>query len=89
MKSLKIYLKFTFPYFLGHSSKTTIANVYAKFGSQSYLEATGQELRNTCARVDPLNLEDKTASKVEPRFVRNVSRTLLGPGKEIVVKVSC
>ena len=72
----------TFQPITGQTAENDIAKGYAKYGAQSYLEASRNSLENFIlpdTGPDPKH--------VEPLYLRNVSRTMLGPGKEIAVQV--
>ena len=70
------------------SSKTMFASIYARIGCSSFLETTHDHRDFLRKLVISLN-EYRPLSPpfVEPSLVRNIKRTLLPGGKELVVKV--
>ena len=62
-----------------------LAVTYARFGCQSFLERAEDPLRQIATQL--YNYRPSDLYDVDPVPVRNLDRTLIGPGKEIRVKV--
>ena len=64
-----------------------LAVIYARFGCQSFLERAEDPLRDMATQL--FEYQPSDPHDVDPVPVRNLYRTLVGPGKELVVKVGC